>query len=67
MDLNDLYVGPKLQIETKYAAVLTLIFVDMTYSASMVSTKVVRSRNFFSNVVVVSHFFLLIFLGIFFS
>ena len=42
MDLNDLYIGPKLQIETKYAAVLTLIFVDMTYSATMVSTETVR-------------------------
>ena len=48
MDLNDLYIGPKLQIETKYAAVLTLIFVDMTYSATMVSTETVRfMRNFF--------------------
>ena len=36
MDLNDLFLGPKLQIETKYAAILTLIFVDMTYSAAMV-------------------------------
>ena len=52
MDLNDLYIGPKLQIETKYAAVLTLIFVDMTYSATMVSTETVRfmRKNFLDTI-----------------
>ena len=46
MHLNELYIGPKLQIETKYAAILTLIFVDMTYSASMVS-EYIRYINYY--------------------
>lgn len=31
--------------QTKYAAILTLIFVDMTYSSSMVSTTLYRTKN----------------------
>ena len=32
-------------LQTKYAAILTLIFVDMTYSSSMVSTTLHRTKN----------------------
>ena len=32
-------------LQTKYAAILTLIFVDMTYSSSMVSTTLHRNKN----------------------
>ena len=34
-ELNDLYIGPQMLLEQRYAYLLTLIFVDMTYAATM--------------------------------
>ena len=34
MALDKLYIGPEIQMNLKYAAILTLVFVDMTYSAT---------------------------------
>jgi len=33
--VDELYIGDEFPIEDKYAAILTLVFVDMTYSATM--------------------------------
>lgn len=32
--LDKLYIGPEIEMNLKYAAILTLVFVDMTYSAT---------------------------------
>jgi hypothetical protein len=44
-DLNELSRGEQLEIETKYAAILTLIFVCMTYSAAMPFFNVIVCAN----------------------
>jgi len=43
--LNKLYVGPEIEMNMKYAALCTLIFVDLTYSATMPLFNIVTFLN----------------------
>lgn len=44
-DLNELYMGPEMPIEDMYAIVLTVVFVDLTYSAGMPMMYIITAIN----------------------
>ena len=43
--LDNLYVGPEIEMNIKYAALLTLIYVDLTYSATMPLFNIITFLN----------------------
>lgn len=43
--LDSIYLGPEMQMNMKYAAICTLIFVDMTYSATIPLFNIVTLMN----------------------